>query len=521
MHLSSSKPMSIESLRHVITSMLLATIVLAAMPSVAQQPTPDLRVARARVIGTEIGRAGDYTVYSPQATPERTCPASYRQPASPPTAQQMQQYQEALTAAKKRIYDEHTRRSSGYSVQLQALQKEIREGRIDQSEFNRRSLPLNQARGKIDEWRRAEETKEEEKLSAPLRQAMRSLQLNLEHAPPDPMATIVPLDAQFLPTAPFQADLNRALSPFLETCGDSDDVVVAHYFRDLFPNGPPQGFEPPITSYRYALKNGSLRVNEPNIGQDVFRAKHDPDRNPRLRLAIYKERIGVRLAETSRIKAEYRADFQHASKRKAGIVYKYDAFWAQYPRSDLARRIFDGDFARYASTVNFRWLYLVYGDHFSQRCSQHVASWTTIYEPVSEQIGTTENPVTGLSEPMYRDSLVPVRLDGRFAPQYNTYWATMKLYALQKALEVYTDRSGPSIHTMSTAQFLKKGAAFVDGLSPDGLDFRFLDRHACDSAIMTQLGENIARAARGQPSLQAAGVRLPNADQESDPARVP
>ena len=68
---------------------------------------------------------------------------------------------------------------------------------------------------------------------------------------------------------------------------------------------------------------------------------------------------------------------------------------------------------------------------------------------------------------------------------------------------------------------VKKGAAFVDGLSPDGLDFRFLDRHACDSAIMTQLGENIARAARGQPSLQAAGVRLPNADQESDPARVP
>ncbi|MBK7285239.1 MAG: hypothetical protein IPI83_13765 [Sphingomonadales bacterium] len=117
--------MSIEYLRHVITSMLLATIVLAAMPSVAQQPTPDLRVARARVIGTEIGRAGDYTVYSPQATPERTCPASYRQPASPPTAQQMQQYQEALTAAKKRIYDEHTRRSSGYSVQLQALQKKF------------------------------------------------------------------------------------------------------------------------------------------------------------------------------------------------------------------------------------------------------------------------------------------------------------------------------------------------------------------------------------------------------------
>ena len=521
MQLSSSKPRSIESLRHVITSMLLASLVLAAMPSGAQQPTPELRVARARVIGTEIGRAGDYTAHSPQATPERTCPASYRQSASQPTGQQVQQYQQALAAAKKRIYDEHTRRSAEYAVQLQALQKDIREGRIDQAEFNRRALPLNQARSKVDEWRRAEETKAQQELSAPLRQAMRSLQLNLEHAPADPMATIIALDPQFLPTAAFQADLNRALAPFLKSCGDSDDVVVAHYYRDLFPNGPPQGFEPPITSYRYALKNGALRVNEPNIRQDMFLASHDPDRNSRLRLAIYKERIAIRLAETSRIKAEYRADFQHASKRKPGIVYKYDAFWAQYQRSDLGRRIFDGDFARYASTVNFKWLYLVYADHFSQRCSQHVASWTTIYEPVSEQIGTTENPVTGLSEPRYRESLVPVRLDSRFAPQYNNYWATMKLYALQKALEVYTDRSGPSIHTMSTGEFLKRGAAFVDGLKPESLDFRFLDNHACDSATMTQLGENISRAARGQPSLQAAGIRLRNAERESDSATLP
>ena len=509
-----------SSKAHSTIQWILGTFVLClGLPVVAQQPTAELRAARQRLIGTEIARVGDYAAYSPQATASGACPASYREPAAPPTQADLEKYWKALADAKRRISMEADSRRAPFNASLNAHNKEFRENRIDLVEFRRREKAVAVERSKVDSWQRAEEARVEKELSAPLNTANRVLQINLEHAPADPNATIVPLDSQFLPTAAYLANLNRALASFLKTCGSSDSVVVAHFYRDLFPNGVPADFEPPITSYRYALKSGALQLDESDLKSAMFLARHDPDRNPRLRLAIFKNRIDTRVAETSRIKAEYRADFLKASKRRPGIVYKLDPFWAQYPKSELARRIFDGDFAQYSKTSNFSWLYLVYGDYFSSRCAQHVKSWTTLLVPVSEPDGTVDNPVTGLPETRFRSSVDKLRLDSRFAPRYNEFEAAIRVYALSRAADAI--KNGPNFATMTAREFFKLVPAVKDQLTPEGTDLEFLQNHACDSATMTQLGENIARASRGQPSLQADGVRLDNAERESDPTTLP
>lgn len=509
-----------SSKAHSTIQWILGTFVLClGLPVVAQQPTAELRAARQRLIGTEIARVGDYAAYSPQATASGACPASYREPAAPPSQADLEKYWKALADAKNAIAAEAARRQAPFSAPLNAARRELREQRIDQAEYQRREKDLYVEINKIGAWQRAEEARVEKELSAPLNTAKRVLQINLEHSPADPNATIVPLDSQFLPTAAFLADLNRALASFLKTCGSSESVAVAHYYRDLFPNGVPADFEPPITSYRYALKSGGLQLNETDLKSAIFLARHDPDRNPRLRLAVFKNRIDTRVAETSRIKAEYRADFLKASKRKPGIVYKLDPFWAQYPNSDLSRRIFDGDFARYPTTINFSWLYLVYGDYFSSRCAQHVKSWTTLLVPVSEPDGTVDNPVTGLPETRFRSSVDKLRLDSRFAPRYNDYEAAMRVYALSRAADAI--KNGPNFATMTAREFFKLVPGVKDQLTPEGTNLEFLQKQPCDSAMMTQLGENIARASRGQPSLQVDGVRLANAERESDPATLP
>ena len=51
------------------------------------------------------------------------------------------------------------------------------------------------------------------------------------------------------------------------------------------------------------------------------------------------------------------------------------------------------------------------------------------------------------------------------------------------------------------------------------LSLAFFDKHTRTSASLQQLGENIHRAASRLPSAQAAGVRIPGAERESDPPR--
>ena len=45
---------------------------------------------------------------------------------------------------------------------------------------------------------------------------------------------------------------------------------------------------------------------------------------------------------------------------------------------------------------------------------------------------------------------------------------------------------------------------------------RFFSKEACGSAAMRQLGDNLLRAANGQPSLQAVGGRIAGAATESE-----
>lgn len=50
---------------------------------------------------------------------------------------------------------------------------------------------------------------------------------------------------------------------------------------------------------------------------------------------------------------------------------------------------------------------------------------------------------------------------------------------------------------------------------------RFFRENRCTSATMEQMRENMLRAANGQPSLQAAGIRVRNADSETEPLVPP
>ncbi len=83
---------------------------------------------------------------------------------------------------------------------------------------------------------------------------------------------------------------------------------------------------------------------------------------------------------------------------------------------------------------------------------------------------------------------------------------------------MFAAKGAKSFAEMTTQEFQTRTGEFLDmQMKTMAPIIAFFDQHPCTNAAMTQLGENLIRAANGRPSLQQEGVKLPGAGQESDP----
>ena len=194
---------------------------------------------------------------------------------------------------------------------------------------------------------------------------------------------------------------------------------------------------------------------------------------------------GACTAFTASRDPEGSANVTNANVANTGLVHKSAAFWND-DGSELIRKVFDGDFGNnVADSTDFQFLFGSYVESFSSRCRTDLPT-----QRVSVTI--TQGFATNLST-------ATVEMDPRFADPYHAYYEN--LTSGGTALGILL-REGPD-------RALKKL------LEPGDVE-RFFARAPCRSASMRQLGENLLRAGKGQPSVQRAGVTIPGAAAESD-----
>ncbi len=500
---------------HVFKRPRLPLAIAIGLMAIANAALADIQANRARWIGPEVARSATYTAHVPGAEKhgaEYVCPPQFGGGQKAMTTAQM----DAILAKRGDWYRE--RNDPLIAERDKEIKDNLRRGSEIPRMINRNELSREEGLRRLDELREEQKAidaklrAKQEVLNAeaekmfPTPKQLDALVIHLQHSPSDPNATIIPFAGEN-PAPEFIAELNRVMKTFLASCGPVGYIVVRHYFRDAQrPHIDDQGAEMGVLSYSYTYQGDAL-VWQPTPGSTMggpFSVTKGQD----ITLAGFRA-LYERLAQ---IRADYRKDFAYASRRKLGIVYKYDAFWQQFPDFEIARRIFDGDFAPYTNTIDFTFLYTNYGGLFTKRCRAQVKSVTTIYHQTQKYVGGETTPDL-FFEPKYETEIASFEVDSRFAPRLPEFTRSQAMHMMK----VWTEK-------------MKRGERFewsVQGMRDAVGDYArqiqltpaemFFDKNACTSAIMQQLGENLYRAASGQASLQAEGVRIAGSEQESDP----
>ncbi len=482
---------------------------ICAWPALAQDVAA-LRGLREQIIGPAIARGAEFTAHSPQAEPAGSgfrC----RQPSS--SGMSDAEYQARYTAMQQAA---------------QAKQAAIMKEKMDLMNARRMRppMPLEEYQAKVKIVQARETAAAEEAYAASKRldaerlsarsAASGNVAIVLQHAPRDEHATIIPFSGQ-LPAPAFIAELNRVLQPFLATCGDRAGVTVAHVYRDLFPLGGvdvERRYEKPIAAFSYTLNGGTLALH-PQANTPRWLAANGYSSDARFTLASARAKWEAAVAESNRASATYRRDHAILAKRQPGIVYKLDPYWSQYkvdPTWDTVRRIFDGDFTGQKDSWQFKAAFYMFADIYSTSCKSEVKRFVPHKLPVS-RIVATRTYLSGRVEHDRVTDFITVFIDERFEPQWMSYETAASKQILVAAGNI-TEEMG-SLTTASNEKIL--GA--LRQSQQVSMFLRFFQDHACPSATMVQLRENLVRAANTRPSLQQEGLRLSNAERESDPGR--
>jgi hypothetical protein len=348
----------------------------------------DFREVRPKLFGLQIATRKDYTAHSTLAV-VTDGKAQCAGPAAPKLSE------EELRKRVDALHAGITAMKDAYWKEMAELYRRRNSKGITEAQFLELAAPLNASYQKRESAALQKNYEEEQRLQQEFRESAQAASGNvgifLVHTPSDPNATIIPLDQDAAPTQAFLTDLNQTLKSFLLSCGDRPNVGVAHYFKDVT-LGAGKDFsgqisERQVAGYYYTLRGGLLALDAPEKGTKKFKLFHDAEHND-LPLAS----INALWEKYALVQANYRKDFALASKRKPGIVYKLDPYWASYISEDptgqslrgyfdKTRRIFDGDFTLIAKSQEFRVLFMDYGEVFSQRCKAQVKAFVTYQIP--------------------------------------------------------------------------------------------------------------------------------------------
>jgi hypothetical protein len=491
--------------------LLRTAVVAAAFAScVAADDVATLRGLREQIIGPVIARGAEFTAHSPHAEPAGSgfrC----RQPSA--SGMSDAEYQARYTAMQQAA-----------QAKSAAIMKEKMD--LMNARRMRPPMPLDEYQAKVKVLQERERVAAEEAYAASKRldaerlnarsAASDRVAITFQHAPRDERATIIPFSGQ-LPSPAFIAEMNRVLQPFLATCGDRSAVSIVHVYRDLFPLGGvdvERRYEKPITAFSYILRGGVLSLH-PHANTPRWLAANGYSNDARFTLASARAKFEAAVAESNRASATYRRDHAILAKRQPGIVYKLDPYWSQYkvdPTWDTVRRVFDGDFTGQKDSWQFKAAFYMFADIYSSRCKSEVKRFVPHKLPVS-RIVATRTYLSGRVEHDRVTDFITVFIDERFEPQWLSYEPAAMKQILVAAGNI-TEEMG-SLTTASNEKIL--GA--LRQSQQVSMFLRFFQDHACPSATMLQLRENLVRAANVRPSVQQEGLRLPNADRESDPGR--
>ncbi|TKB79110.1 MAG: hypothetical protein E8D42_06820 [Nitrospira sp.] len=316
----------------------------------------------------------------------------------------------------------------------------------------------------------------------------------------DPIMDLNPSDASY--SQKMLEQFNCAILPnVLYEWPDANTVHIAHYAKDVhLPNitvgGP---VEQPMGESLFKQGGGAQWV--PGVVSDRMQANRNT-------LAQWKQIIAYQEAKTD---ASYKELAAKRAKRddaerqkqeqtvKAGLVYKNRSYWSQFQAGEELNTLFSGE---QVPSVIHRSFYVSYVNTYSEVCDKHLPS-----DSVTLESYRIRRSIIGDQ----KEDVRTVRVHPQFVANYKIYQDDpgfiTKWETIQKIL-----RDGIKSFTSE---------AMSDYFEPYLGMQKFVKGAGCQSATMRQMSENVLRHALGQPSLHAAGARIPQAAQESDAVTKP
>lgn len=309
----------------------------------------------------------------------------------------------------------------------------------------------------------------------------------------DPIVDLNPSDASY--SQKMVEHFNCAILPnVLYEWPDANAVHINHYAKDVhlpinFSSGPEQ----PMGESLFRQSGGAQWVA--GVANDKQQATRNTLAQWKQIVAYYEAKAAANKQEQAAKRAKRDDDERQKRDRtiKAGLVYKNQSYWSQFQASDELDKLFSGE---QVPSSTHRTFYISYVNTYSEVCGKHLPP-----DSVTVESSKIRRSIIGDQ----KEDVRFIRVDPRFAAKYESYQKDpgfiKKLDTIQ---EILRDPIGSFTSAMS--EYFEPYFGMQE----------FLKSAECQGATMRQMSENVLRQATGQPSLQTAGQRIPQAAQESD-----
>ena len=227
------------------------------------------------------------------------------------------------------------------------------------------------------------------------------------------------------------------------------------------------------------------------------------------------ELIRARTLTPEELSAERRAEILAAEKARApGWVYKTERYWSQFDSFYIPSKTFAGEFNAFRINVQFPDHFVRFVSAYSTFCRSHITNG------IHRVIPWDEVTYRGGIEVSRVRKQTEIWVDRDFFAKFEEYEKLLDAAGVGRIFQIIGNQlTGKD---QDGTQMLQSIGQMIRNELQLSISWRqFFDDNTCTSATMVQMGQNLLRAAKGQPSLQAASVPVPNADRESESLVVP
>ena len=333
------------------------------------------------------------------------------------------------------------------------------------------------------------------------------------------------------------------LPAFMRETPNSQQVWAYHYNARVLFQAPADKLEEAIVITKYRAPNYKEPKGKWHVYYGIDHLNPQPDAvyDPKYTFFSAKEAMRLRKVATQDLaaanqqaqeviaqkKAAETAEKQAKvaavqSARKPGIVYKSVRFWDGMNNFQPVIDTFDGKFTGLGSNVEFKNFFVDFVAGYSNYCHDYLPATTDRQTFTSQEVTYDGNGFEKWRGPV---TTTTIDIDPRFTPSYLKFQDDVKTYNGMKALKMTADMY------KNIAQGMQQRGNTLGGVMGNAINeaistvtyfdmLKFFKKTKCNTATMYQMRENMLRAATGKLSLQAASVRIKNAEAESDAAET-